>query len=73
VNDGGYVVEPAGAAAAAAVLEHRLPLELLDGRTREHPLRVATVVSGGNPDPAQLESIRAARELKSGAPRGSRP
>jgi threonine dehydratase len=54
VREGGWVVEPAGAAAAAVVLAGRLPGEL----ARRRPLRVAAVVSGGNPDPAQLESIR---------------
>jgi threonine dehydratase len=54
VREGGWIVEPAGAAAAAAVFAARLPRELLERR----PLRVAAVVSGGNPDPAQLESIR---------------
>ena len=57
---GGWTVEPAGAAAAALVLARRLPERLLAGRTRERRLRVACVVSGGNPDPAQLERIRAA-------------
>jgi len=28
-------------------------------RDANDPLRVAVVVSGGNPDPAQLESVRA--------------
>jgi hypothetical protein len=36
------------------VLAGRLPGALAQRR----PLRVAAVVSGGNPDPAQLESIR---------------
>lgn len=55
----GEVVEPAGAAAFAAVVARKLPAELLAGRTSKDPLRVAVVVSGGNPDPAQLESVRA--------------
>jgi threonine dehydratase len=54
VREGGWIVEPAGAAAVAAVFSGRLPRELFERR----PLRVAAVVSGGNPDPAQLESIR---------------
>ena len=55
---GGEVVEPAGAAAAAVVFSGKLPAGLLDGRSAAHPLRVAVVVSGGNPDPAQLERLR---------------
>jgi threonine dehydratase len=55
----GEVVEPAGAAAYAAVLAHRLPATLLERRTARDRLRVAVVVSGGNPDPAQLEAVRA--------------
>ena len=58
VREGGWVVEPAGAAAVAAVLAGRLPEALLAGAGPGRPLRVACVVSGGNPDPAQLESIR---------------
>jgi hypothetical protein len=42
----------------AAVLAGRLPAELLEGRGPSDPLRVVAVVSGGNPDPAQLASIR---------------
>jgi len=48
----GETVEPAGAAACAAVFEGLLPCA-------GARLRVAAVVSGGNPDPAQLESVRA--------------
>jgi threonine dehydratase len=55
----GEVVEPAGAAAAGLVLAGLLPERLLEGRTASRPLRVAVVVSGGNPDPSQLESVRA--------------
>jgi threonine dehydratase len=55
----GIVVEPAGAAAFAAVLHGALPPELLEGRSPANPLRVAAVLSGGNPDPAQLEALRA--------------
>jgi len=51
------IVEPAGAVTTAAVLRG-LPAALLEGRTRANPLRVAVVVSGGNPDPEQLESLR---------------
>lgn len=58
VRTGGWVVEPAGAAAPAAVLRGHLPESLLEGRSAANPLRVAAIVSGGNPDPAQLASIR---------------
>jgi threonine dehydratase len=54
----GLVVEPAGAAAFAAVQHGALPPELLAGRTAAHPLRVAVVLSGGNPDPEQLAALR---------------
>ena len=53
----GLTVEPAGAAAFAAVLHEALPPELVEGRTSANPLRVACVISGGNPDPAQLVSL----------------
>jgi threonine dehydratase len=53
----GLTVEPAGAAAFAAVLHRALPPELLEGRTPSNPLRVAAVVSGGNPDPKQLAAL----------------
>jgi threonine dehydratase len=55
----GETVEPAGAAAFAVVRSRRLPPSFLAGRDARNPLRVAVVVSGGNPDPAQLESVRA--------------
>jgi len=54
----GEVVEPAGAAAPALVLEGLLSARLLSGRSARDPLRLAAVVSGGNPDPAQLEAVR---------------
>ena len=54
----GFTVEPAGAAALAAVLEGAVPQEMLEGRTESNPLRVACVVSGANADPAQLEELR---------------
>jgi len=54
----GHVVEPAGAAAFAAVRGRHLPRELHEGRSANAPLRVAVVVSGGNPDPAQLARLR---------------
>jgi len=50
-------VEPAGAAACAAVRERKLPPELFEGRSAKAPLRVAVVVSGGNPDPAQFARL----------------
>lgn len=59
VREGGWTVEPAGAAAAAWVLSGGLPAEWLAGRSAADPLRVAAVVSGGNPDPAQLAALRA--------------
>jgi threonine dehydratase len=55
----GEVVEPAGAAAFAAVLARAIPESVFAGRSAKERLRVAVVVSGGNPDPAQLESVRA--------------
>jgi threonine dehydratase len=55
----GETVEPAGAAAFAVVRSRRLPDALFAGRDARNRLRVAVVVSGGNPDPAQLESVRA--------------
>ncbi len=57
---GGRVVEPAGSASSAVVFSGLLPEEWLTGRSSGSPLRVAVVVSGGNPDPAQLEEARAA-------------
>ena len=50
----GETVEPAGAATLALVRSG-----CFEGRTPEDPLRVAVVVSGGNPDPAQFESLLA--------------
>lgn len=58
VQRANLVVEPAGAAAFAAVRYGRLPAELLAGRSAKNPLRVAVTVSGGNPDPAQLAGLR---------------
>ena len=55
---GGQVVEPAGAAGVAVVLSGHLPADWLAGRDATDRLRVAVVVSGGNPDPAQLQEIR---------------
>jgi threonine dehydratase len=59
VARGGWTVEPAGAAAVAAVTAGRIPASWLKGTRLGAPLRVAAVVSGGNPDPAQLAEIRA--------------
>ena len=56
---GGHTVEPAGSAGAALVLARKLPEQLLTGRTRSDKLRVVAVLSGGNPDPAQLAALRA--------------
>lgn len=55
----GEVVEPAGAATTALVLSGGIPAALLEGRSAQDPLRVVAIVSGGNPDPAQLEAVRA--------------
>ena len=54
---GGLTVEPAGAAAFAAVLAGALPEELLEERGSSDRLRTACVVSGGNPDPEQLAGL----------------
>lgn len=69
----GETVEPAGAASSCAVFEGLVPRELLAGRTRANPLRVVAIVSGGNPDPEQLERVRAevASERTSSVPRGA--
>lgn len=58
---GGWTVEPAGAAAFAAVLARALPADLYEGRSASNPLRVAVTISGGNPDPAQLAGLREGR------------
>ena len=55
----GITVEPAGAAAFAAVLAGALPPELLEGRSAANRLRVACVLSGGNPDPKQVAALLA--------------
>lgn len=58
----GWTVEPAGAAAPAALLSEPGFLEQLPRAWRERagdrPLRVAALVSGGNPDPDQLAGLR---------------
>lgn len=59
VRERDEVVEPAGAAALAAVLSRHLPKDLFAGRAADEPLRVAVIVSGGNPHPAQLAALRA--------------
>jgi threonine dehydratase len=61
---GGEVVEPAGSAAVAVVASHKLPEQMLQGRSATNRLRVAAVVSGGNPDPAQFESVRASLGMR---------
>jgi len=53
----GLTVEPAGAAAFAALVAGALPPDLVDGRSASNPLRVACVISGGNPDPSQMASL----------------
>ena len=58
VRERDEVVEPAGGAGLAVVTSGHLPATLLEGRDERNPLRVAVVVSGGNPDPAQLEALR---------------
>jgi threonine dehydratase len=58
VNEGGWDVEPAGAAATALVLSGGLAAEAQRARWTR-PLRVVAVVSGGNPAPEQLAEIRA--------------
>ncbi len=55
----GETAEPAGSAAVGLVLAGLLPAAFLEGRSASRPLRVVAVVSGGNPDPAQLASVRA--------------
>jgi threonine dehydratase len=67
----GEVVEPAGAAALGIVLAGLLPEEVFAARRDGSPLRIAVVVSGGNPEPAQFESVRAevARDRAAANPR----
>jgi threonine dehydratase len=54
----GLTVEPAGAAAFAALVHEAIPPELLEGRGPSQPLRVACVVSGGNAEPEQIAALR---------------
>lgn len=63
VREGGWTVEPAGAAAPAVVFAGLIPPALLEGRSAADPLRVAAVVSGGNPDPEQLAGLRRGGQL----------
>lgn len=58
VREADLTVEPAGAAATALVLTGGLPASWLEGRSAADPLRVVALVSGGNPDPAQLAALR---------------
>lgn len=58
VREADLAVEPAGAAATAAVLEGALPARLLEGRGESNRLRVVAIVSGANADPAQLAQLR---------------
>jgi len=53
----GHRVEPAGAAAVAAVLSDGLPDAVLAERSASNPLRVCCIVSGGNAEPDQLEGL----------------
>lgn len=62
----GFPVEPAGAAAFAAVRLGALPPDVLQGRSARDPLRIVCVLSGANADPAQLAALRAGAP---GAPR----
>jgi threonine dehydratase len=55
VVEGGYVVEPAGAAGVAAFFAGKAPPECV---------RVVAIVSGGNPDPAQLANVRQTTPMK---------
>lgn len=61
IVEGGWTVEPAGAAAAAAVFYGALSAAP-EGRTAADPLRVVAVISGGNADPSQVERLLGATE-----------
>lgn len=67
----GETVEPAGSAALAAILSKHLPPRLLEGRGPSNRLRAVALVSGGNPDPAQIERVRA--EVGAASTRSSKP
>lgn len=56
--DLGEVVEPAGAASTALVDAGLIPEDWLAGKSKSDPLRVVVVVSGGNPSPEQLATLR---------------
>lgn len=51
----GETVEVAGAATLALAMDFKALEELK--RNQDHPLRVAAIVSGGNPDPAQFAAL----------------
>ena len=51
-------MEPAGAAAFAALRAGAVPEDLFAGRAGDDALRVACVVSGGNPAPEQVAALR---------------
>ena len=63
--EAGITVEPAGAAAFAALLARALPEAFTAGRGPENPLRVACVLSGGNPDPEQVRKLVPAHVIAS--------
>lgn len=56
----GHVVEPAGAAAFAALRLGAFPEELLEDRAPGDRLRVVCILTGANADPDQLAAVRAA-------------
>ncbi len=62
VNEGGFTVEPAGAAAVAWVLSGGIPELWFAALDRK--LCVAAVVSGGNPAPDQLARIRSESDAR---------
>jgi len=57
VRGTGLAIEAAGAAAPALALGGGLPSAWLAGRSSRNPLRVAAIVSGGNPEPEQLAAL----------------
>ncbi len=62
IREIGHIVEPAGAAASAFVFGGGLPAEWSEELDR--PLRVAVVISGGNPAPEQLAELRDGNEAR---------
>lgn len=68
----GETVEPAGSAALAALLSKKLSASLFAGRGARQPLKTVALVSGGNPDPAQIERVRAelVAQVRSGVGEG---